>query len=676
MFLEKVYLGIEKQKKLHDTEANDNDGYLSHHGVKGMHWGIRRYQNPDGSLTNAGKLRYSVKSEADIVKSKATTKYLPFKTMPINKDTVKARGMLTDEEADKCISLANKLFDKASKEEPKITNDILDVVKKSNATMYGLDYRLKQPTSIAAKIGSDSKSDGISMEEAASGINDTIRYTVLANDKDFTNTYRSVQQSLTEKGYSERKCKNFFEGFKNGKVSHKAVQSSYQSPDGIIFEVQFQTPLSQAAKELKVPLYEEVRQASTSPSRREYLIGQMNALANNVSDPPDVFDIPSFSASSKVKHSGVFGERVLRPHDDETYLAHHGIKGQQWGVKNGPPYPIHRDAAYNTANDIYNKLDTFDYGCIIDGKRYNETNLDEVNWSKYRTTPVEDFEKTKIGTCWDYTNYQHEKLKEAGVDHTTRMIVMDTDIGPVTHTFTTFQDSTGQKYWLEQALYSERGIHPIEDYTDAVDVISKRYDSSKKRAFDVYEFNPDGMDKGLSDQEFFNRATSGDPIFQHKENTDSNIDISTKNWMRINEFYKSMSYKDRKLIDPDSTYEPENYFKSLDHYKKTTAYNFISDDGFLVAEKIPKNQNVDDTNGVEIGIGVKNKGKGVGTKMVSDLVDWFDNQNDIDTMWWPVDKSNKASIRVAEKNGFIKDPIGDNYIYAKDSAYKKLGIEQ
>ena len=31
---------------------------LYHHGVKGMHWGIRRYQNPDGSLTAEGKARY------------------------------------------------------------------------------------------------------------------------------------------------------------------------------------------------------------------------------------------------------------------------------------------------------------------------------------------------------------------------------------------------------------------------------------------------------------------------------------------------------------------------------------------------------------------------------------------------------------------------------------------
>lgn len=33
---------------------------LYHHGIKGMKWGVRRYQNPDGSLTAEGKRRRNI----------------------------------------------------------------------------------------------------------------------------------------------------------------------------------------------------------------------------------------------------------------------------------------------------------------------------------------------------------------------------------------------------------------------------------------------------------------------------------------------------------------------------------------------------------------------------------------------------------------------------------------
>ena len=36
----------------------ENENELAHFGIKGMHWGIRRFQNEDGTLTEAGKKRY------------------------------------------------------------------------------------------------------------------------------------------------------------------------------------------------------------------------------------------------------------------------------------------------------------------------------------------------------------------------------------------------------------------------------------------------------------------------------------------------------------------------------------------------------------------------------------------------------------------------------------------
>lgn len=47
------------------TKRNNDEKILIHSGTKGMKWGVRNYQNEDGTLTEAGKKRYYSKKKID-----------------------------------------------------------------------------------------------------------------------------------------------------------------------------------------------------------------------------------------------------------------------------------------------------------------------------------------------------------------------------------------------------------------------------------------------------------------------------------------------------------------------------------------------------------------------------------------------------------------------------------
>lgn len=205
----------------------------------------------------------------------------------------------------------------------------------------------------------------------------------------------------------------------------------------------------------------------------------------------------------------------------EQYLQHHGVKGQKWGVQNGPPYPLDRkfgnrkSRKSQACNNLLKELNNdWDYGVLYKGKHVTDTaNFD---WSKYRTTPIETLKKEKCGVCWDFVNYQHSELKRLGIKDENYMFVMQKSNDPddvVTHTFTTY-NLDGKKYWIESAMWPKRGIHEISDYKDVIEEIKDNY-KIKDADYSLFQFNPDGLDKGLSDQEYFDAATR-DLVYDHK----------------------------------------------------------------------------------------------------------------------------------------------------------------
>ena len=140
--------------------------YLAHYGVKGMHWGVRRYQNLDGSYTSAGRKRYgfndskpysSVKKRKGL--SKRTKKALKV-GLAVAGTAAVAYGVYRFSKSEKGKEIITKILERNNPpidEVPKHTPNIKEMIEKARLVGTLPDSTPKNPATSLKVLQGGSK---------------------------------------------------------------------------------------------------------------------------------------------------------------------------------------------------------------------------------------------------------------------------------------------------------------------------------------------------------------------------------------------------------------------------------------------------------------------------------------------------------------------------------------
>lgn len=110
----------------------DSGAYISHHGIRGQKWGVRRFRNEDGSLTDAGKKRYaSDSSRLEKAQNRADKKgsILAKREQKLRKYSKRSRIFMDDEVAAnkaKSVDRARRSYTRSLRRADKLFNKMVE----------------------------------------------------------------------------------------------------------------------------------------------------------------------------------------------------------------------------------------------------------------------------------------------------------------------------------------------------------------------------------------------------------------------------------------------------------------------------------------------------------------------------------------------------------------------
>ena len=160
--------------------------------------------------------------------------------------------------------------------------------ERGEGDLYGYDFRLKSEAKIAEKIGRVMVEKNMTLDEATADIKDAVRYTAHFDEEEFGERTQSVIDTLRAENPNVV-VKNTWPPEKG--VPYKGVNVNVYREDGLVYEVQFHTPGSQAVKDQMHLLYEEQRVLPKSNPRWQVLEDEMLAMGSGQPVPRDAYKV-------------------------------------------------------------------------------------------------------------------------------------------------------------------------------------------------------------------------------------------------------------------------------------------------------------------------------------------------------------------------------------------------
>ncbi|WP_429002602.1 XopAD/skwp family type III secretion system effector [Xanthomonas fragariae] len=189
------------------------------------------------------------------------------------------------------VRAAQALLTRAREMEPVVTDMLMRAAELHGGQLEGMHHQFKSPGSLVEKFERQMALKHKTLEEAAAGINDALRYSVVLEPRHFTAGLRGVLASLDDRGHVRVKLVNLF---MRHRQAFKAVNVTLRSPEGALWEIQFHTPDTFKLKEQFHDLYKHsfaLQLKSASQVDQRQLQAPAQAAFSSVEAPPGCEEI-------------------------------------------------------------------------------------------------------------------------------------------------------------------------------------------------------------------------------------------------------------------------------------------------------------------------------------------------------------------------------------------------